>query len=78
MKCPGDGSDLVTRKREGIELNICPQCQGVWMERRQVEKLVADQRGRSAAPAPQSYDEDGYHPTPSAPARSFVARVFSD
>ncbi len=77
MKCPGDGSNLVVRKREGIELNICPQCQGVWMERAQVEKLIADQGGR-AAPAPQSYDEDGYHPTASVPAKSFVARVFSD
>ena len=49
MKCPIDGSDLVMTDRQGIEIDYCPKCRGVWLDRGELDKIIE----RSATPAPQ-------------------------
>lgn len=40
MHCPTcHGTELVTRKRLGISLQICPSCRGAWLERQTIEQL---------------------------------------
>ena len=59
MKCPIDGEVLVITERSGVEIDYCPQCRGVWLDRGELEKII----DRSAAPPPQvdrRYDERGY------------------
>ena len=34
MKCPNDSTDLVMSERQGIEIDYCPKCRGVWRFRR--------------------------------------------
>jgi Zn-finger nucleic acid-binding protein len=50
--CPVDGATLVPIERQGIEIDHCPNCRGVWLDRGELDKIVE----RSAAPAPR----DGY------------------
>lgn len=36
--------------RQGVEIDYCPQCRGVWLDRGELDKLL--DRAASAAPAP--------------------------
>ena len=40
MKCPVDGTQLVMSERHGIEIDYCPQCRGVWLDRGELDKII--------------------------------------
>lgn len=46
MKCPVDNATLVMSDRQGIEIDYCPECRGVWLDRGELDKIVE----RSAGP----------------------------
>src|SRR3546814_512243 len=46
MLCPLDQTELVMSDRQGIEIDYCPKCRGVWLDRGELDKLIE----RSAAP----------------------------
>ena len=50
MKCPNDDSDLVMTERQGIEIDYCPKCRGVWLDRGELDKII--DRSAASAPAP--------------------------
>jgi len=50
MKCPIDGSDLVMTERQGIEIDYCPKCRGVWLDRGELDKII--ERSAAASPPP--------------------------
>jgi Zn-finger nucleic acid-binding protein len=39
MKCPNCDAELVLKKRDGIEMEICPSCNGMWLSRQELEQL---------------------------------------
>jgi Zn-finger nucleic acid-binding protein len=41
MQCPVDGTTLLMSERSGIEIDYCPQCRGVWLDRGELDKLIA-------------------------------------
>jgi len=47
MKCPTDDTLLVMSERHGIEIDYCPQCRGVWLDRGELDKII----DRAGAPA---------------------------
>ncbi|MDP2257461.1 MAG: zf-TFIIB domain-containing protein [Polaromonas sp.] len=48
MKCPScPDTTLVMTDRQGVEIDYCPQCRGVWLDRGELDKLI----DRAAAPA---------------------------
>ena len=49
MKCPTDGTTLTMSERGGIEIDYCPECRGVWLDRGELDKII--ERSVSA-PAP--------------------------
>lgn len=49
MKCPIDDTALVMTDRSGIEIDYCPQCRGVWLDRGELDKIIE----RSLTPAAQ-------------------------
>lgn len=51
MKCPIDGENLVMAERQGIEIDYCPKCRGVWLDRGELDKII-DRAVPAAAPAP--------------------------
>lgn len=57
MKCPIDGAELVMSERQGIEIDYCPSCRGVWLDRGELDKIIERSEGDSPAagarPAPQ-------------------------
>ena len=74
MNCPFDGAALQVMNRSGIEIDWCPDCRGVWLERGELDQLIDrvasrdpygrpdDDRGSRRRPdeweAPRRYDDD--------------------
>ena len=58
MKCPVcKDVNLVMSDRQGVEIDYCPECRGVWLDRGELDKIIE----RSAAPAPQAQQHSGGH-----------------
>lgn len=65
MKCPVDSVDLVMSERSGVEIDYCPQCRGVWLDRGELDKIIdraadgfggaAPASGAAAAPTPPGH-----------------------
>ncbi len=54
MRCPVDETELRMTERQGIEIDYCPQCRGVWLDRGELDKMI--ERGSSY--------EDGFDERP--------------
>ena len=48
MKCPLDQTELLITERQGVEIDYCPTCRGVWLDRGELDKIIerADQYDR--------------------------------
>src|SRR4029453_9166920 len=40
MQCPVCTTGLQITERQGIDIDYCPQCRGVWLDRGELEKLI--------------------------------------
>ncbi len=49
MKCPNCNETLIMADRQGVEIDYCPACRGVWLDRGELDKIIE----RSAAYTPQ-------------------------
>ena len=82
MKCPTcSDTTLVMADRSGIEIDYCPVCRGVWLDRGELDKIIerASAIAPAAAPPPPPptprprYDEDRY-----GGERRYDERKYSD
>ncbi|WP_208347032.1 zf-TFIIB domain-containing protein [Pseudaestuariivita rosea] len=64
MQCPIDGTQLVMADRNGVEIDYCPQCRGVWLDRGELDKIIERSVPAAAPPPPpqsgRGYDDDYY------------------
>ena len=61
MNCPVCSVPLAMSTREGIEIDYCPTCRGVCLDRGELDKIV-ERSGREDGGAPVRMDERGYRP----------------
>lgn len=40
MQCPVDGETLMMTERKGVEIDYCPKCRGVWLDRGELDKII--------------------------------------
>lgn len=40
MKCPNCNVNLVMTDRSGVEIDYCPECRGVWLDRGELDKII--------------------------------------
>ena len=52
MKCPTDSATLVMSERSGVEIDYCPECRGVWLDRGELDKIIDRAEAEFAAVAP--------------------------
>lgn len=53
MKCPHcTDTTLVMSDRQGVEIDYCPQCRGVWLDRGELDKLIERSARQDVAPQP--------------------------
>lgn len=50
MKCPIDGIDLVMADRQGVEIDYCPTCRGVWLDRGELDKIIERSTATQSSP----------------------------
>ena len=55
LMCPNDNAAMQTLERNGVQFDMCPTCRGVWLDRGELEKLMAaaTEDGRASASPPQ-------------------------
>ena len=68
MKCPVcTTTDLLMNDRQGVEIDYCPQCRGVWLDRGELDKIIERTAivpvQQPTHSAPQGYREPGYPPS---------------
>lgn len=51
MKCPVDGTILQMSDKQGVEIDYCPQCRGVWLDRGELDKII-ERSGESSSHQP--------------------------
>jgi Zn-finger nucleic acid-binding protein len=63
MRCPHCDEELKMADRQGIEIDYCPKCRGVWLDRGELDKLI--ERSAEFAPQPsRAYQEPDYRHRP--------------
>lgn len=40
MNCPVDNAQLTSVTRDGVEIDYCPKCHGVWLDRGELDKII--------------------------------------
>jgi len=66
MKCPHcPDATLLMSERQGIEIDYCPQCRGVWLDRGELDKLIDISAAAATPVAPAAR----YAPQPVQPAQ---------
>jgi len=65
MRCPVDNETLVMADRGGVEIDYCPKCRGVWLDRGELDKIIERSLGGpAAAPAPTPQQAATQHAAP--------------
>lgn len=76
LLCPNDNGAMQTVQRSGVEFDICPTCRGVWLDRGELEKLLATARGDDPGHPPAQGARANYDPRP--PTRPEGRRDWDD
>jgi hypothetical protein len=82
MPCPIDGTQLIMSERQGIEIDYCPGCRGVWLDRGELDKIVERSANDALAPAAplagrqSSPDQHGTDPYRHKRRKSFLEELF--
>ena len=78
LMCPNDNSSMTTVERSGVQFDMCPTCRGVWLDRGELEKLMASSRDEAPAAAPAQsawreprYEQPAYDPPPRRPRQGY-------
>ena len=66
MACPVDGTTLVMSERSGIEIDYCPSCRGVWLDRGELDKII-ERNAADTQPAPAAPPQPAPPPPQQAP-----------
>lgn len=83
MKCPHcKDKDLVMSERKGVEIDYCPDCRGIWLDRGELDKMLERSQKEEMAAIPQqpSYanhsQSGGYAHKPYKRKKSFLEELF--
>lgn len=76
MKCPVCNVDLVIADRQGIEIDYCPQCRGVWLDRGELDKII--ERSLTTPQGPSAPVAGAYREPPRDYERPAPRREYDD
>jgi Zn-finger nucleic acid-binding protein len=66
MQCPVCSETLVLSDRNGVEIDYCPKCRGIWLDRGELDKII--ERAAEHYSNKDNYDADRHkyerHPNP--------------
>jgi uncharacterized protein len=84
MPCPVCSVPLVMSERQGVEIDYCPQCRGVWLDRGELDKIIerssVEASPQNAPPPPRQDPSWGHQPhyghKPPKRRKSFLEELF--
>ena len=84
MLCPADNTVLQMTDRQGVEIDYCPQCRGVWLDRGELDKIIDRSADVVAPQAPATADRprddrssySGDRPYKKKKKESFLGELF--
>jgi uncharacterized protein len=62
MKCPVcPDATLHMSERQGVEIDYCPACRGIWLDRGELDKLLqmSNNQSQPQSPPPRQYADEG-------------------
>ena len=65
--CPVDQSPLIMSERQGVEIDYCPTCRGVWLDRGELDKII--EKNLAAPAASQARDQGPWQDQPRHPGQ---------
>jgi hypothetical protein len=68
MKCPKCEVTLVMSDRQGVEIDYCPQCRGIWLDRGEIDKIIERSLSHQA-PQPPTQPNAAYQQSAPPPPR---------
>ena len=86
MACPVDQTPLVMSERQGVEIDYCPSCRGVWLDRGELDKIIEKNAATAVTPEPRQRPQaspwqdqsghPGYGHRPHKRRKSFLEELF--
>ncbi len=84
MKCPIDSATLLISERQGVEIDYCPECRGVWLDRGELDKLLVkadddwddDDRGRRPSQGRREPDRHDEYPGRKKKKKGWMSEMF--
>ena len=82
MQCPICSVSLTMTDRQGIEIDYCPKCRGVWLDRGELDKIIERAAGDSSSPSRSaeatrpSRSDHGHKERPYAKRKSMLFELF--
>lgn len=87
MKCPVCIEiDLLMSERSGVEIDYCPKCRGVWLDRGELDKIIANSESSKTPSsiydrnrgygAQKDYDKREYESYKPKKRESFLSELF--
>jgi Zn-finger nucleic acid-binding protein len=78
MKCPNcKDPNLVISERKGIEIDYCPDCRGIWLDRGELDKILEKARDEGEPERQQPEPRHpGYYGKPYKRRKSFLEELF--
>ncbi len=58
MRCPSCAARLVEIERSEVLIDACPECRGVWLDRGELDKILAKERAASSADPDQDFFDE--------------------
>lgn len=60
MKCPNCNETLVMTDRQGVEIDYCPKCRGVWLDKGELDKIIERTASYTSGESTGHYPDDSY------------------
>jgi hypothetical protein len=92
--CPNDATALVQVERSGVTIEACPSCRGIWLDRGELDKILAAERSavdddflaevggersqQAPPPQQQQYRQSEQHYAPKKKKRRSLLEEFLD
>ncbi|RPD41173.1 zf-TFIIB domain-containing protein [Chitinophaga barathri] len=61
MKCPNCNETLLMTQRNNVEIDYCPQCRGIWLDKGELDKLLEYDDKRSNEEHRRHDDRNDHH-----------------
>ncbi|SMC79696.1 TFIIB-type zinc ribbon-containing protein [Pedobacter nyackensis] len=86
MKCPSCNETLLMSEKSGVEIDYCPNCRGIWLDRGELEKIIAHSANHYSKKENydsdykrydnKDHDDDYYKRNPHKKKKSFLSEFF--